>query len=69
MDAITGLQAPTYFGRPNWDGIYREVRWVDAGAGVHCLVLTSAGVVIAPPPTPPFSPLSILCIRHPVIAC
>jgi NADPH oxidase 2 len=26
VDAITGLKAPTNFGRPNWDRVFRGVR-------------------------------------------
>ena len=25
-DAITGLRAPTNFGRPNWDAIFKSIR-------------------------------------------
>lgn len=25
-DAVTGLRAPTNFGRPNWDAIFRSIR-------------------------------------------
>lgn len=25
-DAITGLRSPTFFGRPNWDMVFRSVR-------------------------------------------
>ncbi|QKX64063.1 uncharacterized protein TRUGW13939_11236 [Talaromyces rugulosus] len=31
-DAITGLRAPTNFGRPNWDTIFRSVRKIHAPA-------------------------------------
>lgn len=31
-DAITGLRTPTQFGRPNWEGIFRGLRRVHAGA-------------------------------------
>lgn len=32
QDAITGLRAPTSFGRPNWDLIFRSVRQIHAPA-------------------------------------
>ncbi|OKL63600.1 hypothetical protein UA08_02019 [Talaromyces atroroseus] len=36
QDAITGLRAPTNFGRPNWDMIFRSIRQINspAAAGV-----------------------------------
>ena len=32
VDTITGLKAPTNFGRPNWDAIFRCVRKIHAPA-------------------------------------
>lgn len=36
QDAITGLRAPTNFGRPNWDTIFKSIRKIHqpAEAGV-----------------------------------
>ena len=42
-DAITGLRAPTNFGRPNWDAIFRSIRKIHAPA--------EAGVFFCGPPT------------------
>jgi hypothetical protein len=34
-DAITGLRAPTNFGRPNWNAIFRSIRKIHApGEGI-----------------------------------
>lgn len=33
-DAITGLRAPTNFGRPNWDAIFKSIRKLHAPAEV-----------------------------------
>jgi len=34
-DAITGLRAPTNFGRPNWNAIFRSVRKIRSpGEGI-----------------------------------
>ncbi|KAI9747432.1 MAG: hypothetical protein M1835_002109 [Candelina submexicana] len=32
QDAITGLRAPTNFGRPNWDAVFRSIRKIHAPA-------------------------------------
>jgi NADPH oxidase len=31
-DTITGLRAPTNFGRPNWDAIFKSIRKIHAPA-------------------------------------
>ena len=33
-DTITGLRAPTNFGRPNWDTIFKAIRTIHAPAEV-----------------------------------
>ena len=33
-DTITGLRAPTNFGRPNWDSIFKAIRIIHAPAEV-----------------------------------
>ncbi|RKO91811.1 ferric reductase NAD binding domain-containing protein [Blyttiomyces helicus] len=33
-DAITGLRSPTYFGRPNWDQIFKGIRSAHRGADI-----------------------------------
>ena len=42
VDAISGLRAPTSFGRPNWDAVFRSVRALHAPA--------EAGVFFCGPP-------------------
>jgi hypothetical protein len=32
QDTITGLRAPTNFGRPNWDAIFKSIRKLHAPA-------------------------------------
>lgn len=32
QDAITGLRAPTNFGRPNWDTIFKSIRKIHSPA-------------------------------------
>ena len=32
QDTITGLRAPTNFGRPNWDAIFKSIRKIHAPA-------------------------------------
>lgn len=31
-DAVTGLRAPTNFGRPNWDTVFRSIRRIHTGS-------------------------------------
>ncbi|KAJ3043889.1 hypothetical protein HDV00_003927 [Rhizophlyctis rosea] len=33
-DAITGLRSPTHYGRPNWDGIFKQVQRVHRGEDI-----------------------------------
>lgn len=33
-DVITGLRAPTNFGRPNWDAVFKSIRKLHAPAKV-----------------------------------
>ena len=42
VDAISGLRAPTSFGRPNWDAIFKGIRKIHAPA--------EAGVFFCGPP-------------------
>ena len=32
VDAISGLRAPTSFGRPNWDAVFKGIRKIHAPA-------------------------------------
>ena len=37
-DAITGLRAPTNFGRPNWDMVFRSIREIHGPGEVGVFV-------------------------------
>jgi hypothetical protein len=48
LDAVTGLRAPTNFGRPNWDRVFKGIRKIHAPAeaGVFFCVPKPLGSVL-----------------------
>ena len=44
QDAITGLRAPTNFGRPNWDMIFKSIRKIHSPSEAGVFFLTFGGL-------------------------